>query len=70
MTVLFGQAAALPCVLDEHVQIARLLTAYDRWLVCCLPSHHDLKAMNRIVIGTASVVDQWPANECQPRTCP
>lgn len=66
MTVLFGQAAALPCVLDEQVQIARLLTAYDRWLVCCLASptfdhmtsfDHDLKAMKWIVIGTASVWD-------------
>lgn len=38
MTVLFGQAAALPCVLEEQVQIARLLTAYDRWLVRCSTS--------------------------------
>lgn len=31
--MLFGEAAALPCTLEEQVQIAHLLTAYDRWLV-------------------------------------
>ena len=33
IALMFGEAAALPCVLEEQVQIARLLTAYDRWLV-------------------------------------
>ena len=35
IALMLGQAAALPCVLEEQVQIARLLTAYDRWLVSC-----------------------------------
>ena len=46
MAVLFGEAAALPCALEEQVQIANLLTAYDRWLVRllarCHLSHHHL----------------------------
>ena len=36
VAMLFGEAASLPCVLEEQVQIAHLLTAYDRWLVCSL----------------------------------
>ena len=39
--MLFGEAASLPCVLEEQVLIAHLLAAYDRWLVCPLvPCQH------------------------------
>ena len=38
MALLYSEAAALPCALEEQVQIAHLLTAYDRWLVGTLLS--------------------------------
>ena len=68
MAQMFGEASALPCTLEEQVQIARLLTAYDRWLVCCCSirpntfSNHDLLAKDLTAgysFGIASVLDQW-----------
>ena len=66
---MFGEAAALPCVLEEQVQIAHLLTAYDRWLVrscatCCISSYnYDLLGLLTAghSFGLASVFgpNQW-----------
>ena len=72
MALMFGEAAALPCVLEEQVQIAHLLTAYDRWLVCyrttCLNTscYYDLFEQNLTAghsFAIASVVgpNQWQA---------
>lgn len=54
MALMFGEAAALPCVLEEQVQIARLLTAYDRWLVCC-----PTKATPLMTVTSWAYLDSW-----------
>ena len=51
VAMLFGEAASLPCVLDEQVQIARLLTAYDRWLVGPFLCHNMPMALKIVLPG-------------------